>query len=219
MAQAVPPGGYLLTGAARSEGAPENGVWNSLLAIDAGGRIVAHYDKVHLVPLGEYIPFHHQLAPLSGVIGRGSFEAGEEHVTLSLPGLPGFSPIICYEAIFPGAVTGEGERPRWLLNVTNDAWFGVSSGPWQHLVSARLRAVEEGLPMMRAANTGVSAVIDSYGQVLAALGMERQGIIDHALPPARPATPYSRWGDWTLVLLLVSLTVSMIAKKPPSSAS
>ncbi|MBV8407202.1 MAG: apolipoprotein N-acyltransferase [Alphaproteobacteria bacterium] len=219
MAQAVPPGGYLLTGAARSDGAPEDGVWNSLLAINAAGDIVAHYDKVHLVPLGEYIPFHHQLAPLSGIIGRGSFESGEAHLTLSLPGLPSFSPIICYEAVFPGAVTGEGERPRWLLNVTNDAWFGVSWGPLQHLVSARLRAVEEGLPMIRAANTGVSAVIDAYGRVLAELGMERQGVLDHALPPARPATPYSRWGDWTLLFLLVVMALAMIAKKPSSSAS
>jgi apolipoprotein N-acyltransferase len=219
MAQAVPPGGYLLTGAARSDGAIEDGVWNSLLVIDAAGAIVAHYDKVHLVPLGEYIPFHHQLAPLSGIIGRGSFEAGETQVTLSPPGIPSFSPIICYEAIFPAAVTGEGARPRWLLNVTNDAWFGRSSGPLQHLVSARLRAVEEGLPMIRAANTGVSAVIDAYGNVLAALGMEQQGIIDHALPPARPATPYSRWGDWTLLLLLFLVALAMIAKKPPSSAS
>jgi apolipoprotein N-acyltransferase len=219
LAQAAPPGGYLLTGAARSEGAPEDGVWNSLLAIDSAGTIVAHYDKVHLVPLGEYIPFHHQLAPLSGIIGRGSFEAGEEHVTLSLPGLPGFSPIICYEAIFPGAVTGDGERPRWLLNVTNDAWFGVSTGPLQHLVSARLRAVEEGLPVIRAANTGVSAVIDAYGRVLASLGLDQQGIIDHPLPPARAPTPYSRWGDWTVALLLVLLAFLMIAKKPSSSVS
>jgi len=104
------------------------------------------------------------------------------------------------------------------LNVTNDAWFGLSSGPLQHLVSARLRAVEEGLPMIRAANTGVSAVIDAYGQVLASLGMEQQGIIDHALPPARPATPYGRWGDWTLLLLLVALTLAMIAKMPSYAA-
>lgn len=219
MAQAVPPGGYLLTGAARSAGQAENGVWNSLLAIDDKGEVVAHYDKVHLVPLGEYIPFHRELAPLSGLIGRGSFEAGEAHVTLSLPGVPSFSPIICYEAIFPGAVTGPGERPRWLLNVTNDAWFGQSSGPLQHLVSARLRAVEEGLPMIRAANTGVSAVIDSYGTVLAALGLEQRGIIDHALPAARPPTPYSRWGDGTLVLLLLLLALAMIAKKPSLSGT
>jgi apolipoprotein N-acyltransferase len=130
--------------------------------------------------------------------------------------LADFSPVICYEAIFPGEVTGPGERPHWLLNVTNDAWFGVSSGPFQHLVSARLRAVEEGLPMIRAANTGISAVIDAYGEVLASLGMQQQGIIDHALPPRRAATPYSRWGDWTLLALVVLLgVVSRVGRSPP----
>jgi len=215
MAAAVPPGGFLLTGAARGTPRLADGVWNSLLAVDGKGQIAASYDKVHLVPLGEYIPFHRQLAPVAGFIGRGSFEEGEAHVTISLPGLPGFSPVICYEVIFPGAVTGSGERPRWLLNVTNDAWFGVSSGPFQHLVSARLRAVEEGLPMMRAANTGISAVIDAYGQVLASLGMQQEGIIDHRLPPARPATAYSRWGDGTLLALVVLLGVALVAKRSP----
>jgi apolipoprotein N-acyltransferase len=210
MAKAVPPGGYLLTGAARGTRKREDGVWNSLLVIDGAGEIVATYDKVHLVPLGEYIPFHKQLAPVAGFIGRGSFEVGESRVTLDLPRLPSFSPIICYEVIFPAAVTGPGARPRWLLNVTNDAWFGLSSGPYQHLASARLRAVEEGLPMLRAANTGVSAVIDAHGRVLAALDMQQEGIIDHVIPPAREVTPYGRWGDGTLIALLM-LTVALLA--------
>ena len=88
------------------------------------GAVVATYDKVHLVPFGEYIPFHKEWPPLTGLIGRGSFEKGEAFTTLTLPGLPGFSPLICYEAIFPGEVTGPGARPAWLLNITNDAWFG-----------------------------------------------------------------------------------------------
>jgi len=211
MATAVPPGGYLLTGAARGTRNREDGVWNSLLVIDGAGEIVATYDKVHLVPLGEYIPFHKQLAPVSGFIGRGSFEVGESRVTLDLPRLPSFSPIICYEVIFPAAVTGPGARPRWLLNVTNDAWFGLSSGPYQHLASARLRAVEEGLPMLRAANTGVSAVIDAYGRVLAALDMQQDGIIDHPIPPAREPTAYGRWGDGTLFLLLMLAGAALVA--------
>lgn len=206
MAKAVPPGGYLLTGAARGTRNREDGVWNSLLVIDGQGGIVATYDKVHLVPLGEYIPFHKQLAPVSGFIGRGSFEVGESRATLELPRLPSFSPIICYEVIFPAAVTGPGARPRWLLNVTNDAWFGLSSGPYQHLASARLRAVEEGLPMLRAANTGVSAVIDAYGRVLAALDMQQEGVIDHRIPATREPTPYGRWGDGALVVLLLVAT-------------
>jgi apolipoprotein N-acyltransferase len=211
MARAVPPDGYLLAGAAYSKVRPEDGVWNSLLAIDGTGAIVASYDKVHLVPLGEYIPLHKQLAPVSGFIGRGSFEEGESRVTMSLPGLAPFSPVICYEVIFPAAVTGSGARPRWLLNVTNDAWFGVSTGPYQHLASARLRTVEEGLPMIRAANTGVSAVIDAYGRILASLDMQQQGIIDHRLPRARAATPYSRWGDWTLLALIGFLAAVLLA--------
>lgn len=205
MAKAVPPDGYLLTGAARGTGNRNDGVWNSLLVIDKAGAIVASYDKVHLVPLGEYIPFHKQLAPVSGFIGRGSFEEGLSRVTLDLPRLPSFSPIICYEVIFPAAVTGPGARPRWLLNVTNDAWFGLSSGPYQHLASARLRAVEEGLPMIRAANTGVSAVIDAYGRVLAPLDMQQEGIIDHRIPAAREPTPYGRWGDAMLLALLLAV--------------
>lgn len=213
VAAAAPPRGYLLTGAARGTARVEDGAWNSLLVINSAGAIVAHYDKVHLVPFGEYIPFHKQLAPVSGFIGRGSFEVGEEHITLGPPGLPPFSPVICYEAIFPAAVTGPGARPQWLLNVTNDAWFGVSSGPSQHLVSARLRAIEEGLPMIRAANTGVSAVIDAYGRVLAALGMQQEGIIDHRLPAAREATPYSRFGDWMLLFLIVFLSAILLATR------
>ncbi len=212
MAQAVPPGGLLLTGAARATRDPRDGVWNSLLAIDGAGAIVAHYDKVHLVPLGEYIPFHKQLAPVSGMIGRGSFEEGQGRVTLApAAGLPSFSPIICYEVIFPAAVTGPGERPQWLLNVTNDAWFGLSSGPYQHLVSARLRSIEEGLPMIRAANTGVSAVIDAQGRVLASLGMQESGVLDHVLPLPRGWTPYGRWGDVTLLATVALLVFGLVS--------
>lgn len=207
LAMAVPPGGYLLAGAERTTAHLSDGVWNSLLAIDGSGAIRGHYDKVHLVPLGEYIPFHKELGFLSGLVGRGSFEEGSGHVTLDLPGLPAFAPVICYEAIFPGEIVGPGPRPRWILNITNDAWFGVSSGPYQHLASARMRAIEEGLPMLRAANTGVSAVIDAYGRVIDSLDMEREGVIDHAIPAARSPTPYGRWHDWTLVILLAVLAL------------
>ncbi len=213
IAQAAPPNGYLLGGMARGKANRADGVWNSLLAIDAKGTVQAHYDKVHLVPFGEYIPWHKEFPPISGAIGRGSFEVGTSLVTLALPGLPPFSPTICYEAIFPGAVTGPGERPRWLVNVTNDAWFGTSSGPYQHLTSARMRTIEEGLPMIRAANTGVSAVIDAYGRVLVSLDMEQQGVIDHALPPSRVATLYARWGDWMVLALLLLLGACMGLKR------
>ncbi len=140
---------------------------------------------------------------------------GEGRVTL-VPsnGLPSFSPIICYEVIFPAAVDGPGERPQWLLNITNDAWFGRRADRTKHLTSARLRTIEEGLPMIRAANTGVSAVIDAYGRVLASLDMQQEGIIDHRLPAPRVATPYARWGDWTLLALLVAfLGVTLIGTR------
>ena len=216
LAVAAPRGGYLLAGAARAGDNVQDGVWNSLLAIDPEGMVKATYDKVHLVPFGEYIPFHKEWPPLTGLIGRGSFEKGDAFTTLSLAGLPPFSPLICYEAIFPGAVTGPGARPAWLLNITNDAWFGTSSGPYQHLTSARLRTVEEGLPMIRAANTGVSAVIDAFGRVIASLDMEREGVIDHTLPPPRAETWYARWHDWTLVVLLTILVlfVALLPARP-----
>ena len=107
--------------------------------------------------------------------------------------------------LFPRQVTGPGARPAWLLNITNDAWFGTSSGPYQHLASARLRSVEEGLPMIRAANTGVSAVIDAYGRILASLEMEREGVIDHVASTGARSNPYARWHDWTLLMLLAIL--------------
>ncbi|HZQ00007.1 MAG TPA: apolipoprotein N-acyltransferase [Reyranella sp.] len=219
LAAAVPPHGYLFTGAQRGTENEADGVWNSLVAIDGDGHIVAHYDKVHLVPMGEYIPFHKELPPVSGLVGRGSFEVGDGPKTVSLPGVPPFSPFICYEAIFPGAITQPGHRPSWLLNVTNDAWFGLSTGPYQHLTSARLRAVEEGLPLIRSANTGVSAVVDAYGRILASLDMEQEGIIDHPLPPPRSATPYSRWGDWTLLGVVLLFAGIVVVNQPQSRRS
>jgi apolipoprotein N-acyltransferase len=166
----------------------------------------ATYDKFHLVPFGEYVPFQKVLRLAKLVHGRGSFSPGSGPVTLDLPGLPPVSPLICYEIIFPHRVTApDGPRPRWLLNLTNDAWFGASSGPYQHLVAARLRAVEEGLPVVRAANTGISAVVDAYGRVRAGLGLNRTGTVDHGLPQALDSsTIYGWFGNWvTLGLVCV----------------
>jgi apolipoprotein N-acyltransferase len=201
--KAIPPHGVLLTGLVRDDGRK---FWNALDIIDADGRPRGVYEKHHLVPFGEYVPFRSVLR-LLGVeklaYGRGDYSPGPGPKTLPVPGAPPVSPLICYEAIFPGAVTGA-TRPGWLLNITNDAWFGITSGPYQHLASARLRAVEEGLPLVRAANTGISAVFDAYGRVRARLGLGRRGVVDAALPVAIPATPYARWTDWTLLILLVA---------------
>ncbi len=218
----VPKGGYLLAGAPRGPmtpqeerraGALQGGIpiWNSLHAIDERGVIRATYDKIHLVPLGEYLPLR-DIIPLSDTIGRGSFEFGEVRQPMSLPGLPPFAVAICYEAIFPDAIVPS-PRPAWILNVTNDSWFGTSSGPYQHMVSARLRSVEEGLPMIRVANTGISAVIDGGGRVLSQLGMNVEGVIDERLPPALSPTIYGRHGDAALLVLMVVVALSAFLRQ------
>ncbi len=206
VARAAPPGGLLLTGAPRGE--IENGhltrIWNSLVAVDDRGAIVGSFDKFHLVPLGEYVPLRGLLPFLSKLTpGSLDFSAGPGPVTLRLPGLPPVGPLICYEVIFPGHVVDAGDRPSWLLNLTNDGWFGISSGPYQHFVSARLRAVEEGLPLVRAANTGISGVVDAYGRVTARLGLGLSGVLDADLPqPAPGLTLYARFGDAVLLAML-----------------
>ena len=210
----VPPDGYLLTGAPRT-GEPPPGrppsafrpLWNSLLVIQGGGQIVATYDKAHLVPFGEYLPLRRTWPLLGDTIGRGSFEAGPGPRTVAVPGLPPFGAVICYEVIFSGEIADRGARPAWLLNITNDSWFGSSSGPYQHLTSARLRAIEEGLPMLRAANTGVSAVIDAHGRLLSQIDMQRMGVIDHAIPAALPPTWFVRYGMLSWLILLGVLTI------------
>jgi apolipoprotein N-acyltransferase len=190
-AGAAPPGGHLITGADRGlrDETRWIAIYNSLYALTPAGEIAATYDKAHLVPFGEYMPMR-WLIPYDKIAGGlGDFSAGDGLVTLTLPGLPAFTPLICYEAIFsgdvtPGGLLSESVRPRWLLNLTNDAWFGMSTGPYQHYATARLRAVEEGLSLVRVANTGISAVIDGYGRTVAELGLGERGVLDTPLPEA-----------------------------------
>jgi apolipoprotein N-acyltransferase len=191
-------GASLLAGTVRVEwgrdGRPER-VFNSLVALDAAGAVTAQYDKSHLVPFGEYAPLSGllpvRLAP--GGSGGLDFSAGPGPVTLVAPGIPPFGALICYEVIFPAAVT-PAPRPAWLVNITNDAWFGLSAGPWQHLATARLRAVEEGLPLARAAQTGISAMFDAHGRRLAMLTLGREGSLLVDLPAPLPPTAFARWG-------------------------
>lgn len=165
---------------------------NSLFAIGADGVIEAIYDKWHLVPFGEYepdwMPQDFQIVP------GGGFAAGPGPATLHVPGLPPVGVLICYEAIFPSQVIDEADRPDWMVNVTNDAWFGNSAGPRQHLAAARLRAVEEGLPLMRAANTGISVGFDAKGHELGRLELQKTGTLPVPLPPPLALPLYARTG-------------------------
>jgi len=209
---ALPQGTSLLVGAARlvdkrnavGELTSEH-VYNSLLLVDDEGRVRASYDKIHLVPFGEYLPFQDFLESLgfmqlTGV--RGGFTAGTGPRLLHIPGAPPASPLICYEIIFPDDVTDPSTRPGWLLNITNDAWFGSSAGPYQHFHQAQVRAIEQGLPVVRAANTGISAVIDPWGRVLAEIGLGEKGLIDAGLPKVGPQTLFARFGTALELLVL-----------------
>jgi apolipoprotein N-acyltransferase len=206
IASLAPRGGVVLTGTLRTEPPPEQPVhiWNSLVAVDGGGAIVAGYDKVHLVPFGEYVPLR-SILPLPKITaGSIDLTSGPGPRTLELPGLPSVAPSICYEDIFPEATLDPTRRPGWLLNVTNDAWFGFSSGPFQHFAMARVRSVEQGLPLVRSANNGISGVVDPYGRIVKRLALDDVGVLDTKLPAALPGnTLYGSIGDSVLLLLLV----------------
>jgi len=165
---------------------------NTLYALEPDGAVASLYDKWHLVPFGEYQPSWFPL-PIQVVPG-GGFAGGPGPATLRVPGLPPVAPLICYEAIFSAQVVDEAQRPDWIVNVTNDAWFGNSTGPRQHLAAVRMRAVEEGLPVLRAANTGITAAIDARGHELARIGLNRPGVLVIGLPGPLPPTPYARLG-------------------------
>jgi apolipoprotein N-acyltransferase len=240
----LPKGTVLITGAVRppetKPGEPIIRAYNSIYAIDHDGSIVSVYDKVHLVPFGEYLPLQDLLERL-GLMQltkvRGGFIAGDRRRNQHVPGAPTFLPLVCYEIIFPGDavprseragwlydhlgryvdwpfVAGSGERPGWLLNLTNDGWFGASAGPYQHFQQARVRAIEEGLPLVRAANTGISAVVDPLGRVIASLPLGTEGVLDAPLPQAIPPTTYARAGDGPLAVLAgLALVVIMRARR------
>jgi apolipoprotein N-acyltransferase len=222
IANLLPQGTLLITGAVRPPDASPPGqavtrAYNSIYVIDHDGSILSVYDKLHLVPFGEYLPFQATMEKLgfrqvTKVLG--GFIAGNRRRPIELPRAPRMLPLICYEVIFPGAIVAGEERPGWIVNVTNDGWFGNSSGPYQHLQQARLRAIEEGLPIVRAANTGVSAVIDPLGRITAQLGLGTEGVLDATLPMATDPTVYSRAGDIPAALLIaIALAVALSRRK------
>lgn len=207
----LPPGALLLAGSVRAEFGADgraSRVWNSLVALDAQGTVLDAYDKAHLVPFGEYTPLR-GLLPIRIVVSALDFTAGPGLRSITLPGLPAFGGLICYEVIFPGRVAAA-ERPGFLLNITNDAWFGVSAGPYQHLAAARLRAVEEGLPLVRAAQTGISTVLDARGRTVARMGLAETGVLLAPLPRPLPATPFAHLGLWIPGLMLALISIFAI---------
>ena len=196
----------LLTGDVRidrSPGAPPR-FYNSFAVYGPHGNLLGMSDKFHLVPFGEYLPFPETLRSigLSEIAANTGFSSGPGPRTFTIPGAPPVGPLICYEVIFPREVTGS-PRPAWLVNLTDDSWFGPNTGPMQHLLIARVRAIEEGLPIVRAANSGISAVIDSYGRVRASLALGLRGVVDNDLPVALASTPFPRFGNMILLALLL----------------
>ena len=241
----LPKGTVLITGAIR---APDsrgvvNRAYNSIYVIGDDGSILSVYDKVHLVPFGEYLPFQDLLERLGLeqlTKVRGGFIPGERRQNQPAPGAPNFLPLVCYEIIFASDavphgeqpnwlyrhlgryfdwpfVAGNGARPGWLLNLTNDGWFGASAGPYQHFQQARVRAIEEGLPLVRAANTGISAVVDPLGRVVASLPLGVEGILDAALPQPLAPTPYARLGDAPAGLMVLGgLGCVILSRRSPT---
>jgi apolipoprotein N-acyltransferase len=192
--------------------------YNSLRVLEGTGEETARYDKAHLVPFGEYIPFGDLAYRWFGLRAfaaqaGATYSAGPGPQVLDLGPLGKVLPLICYEAIFPRDVGAMPVRPDWMLQITNDAWFGIRTGPFQHFAQARLRAVEQGLPLIRVANTGVTSVVDAHGRVVDQLPFGTMGALDTRIPGALSPTPYSRWGDGPVLLLLVGLALGAMARR------
>ncbi|HEX7789756.1 MAG TPA: apolipoprotein N-acyltransferase, partial [Afipia sp.] len=220
IANLLPPGTVLVTGAIRPPDQPAGTqitrAYNSIYVIDHDGTILSVYDKLHLVPFGEYLPFQSAMEKLGFVQitkMRGGFIPGDRRRTMTVPNAPNMLPLICYEAIFPGDIVPGNDRPGWIVNLTNDGWFGISTGPYQHLQQARLRAVEEGLPVVRAANTGITAVIDPLGRIVAHLGLGTEGVLDSALPKPASPTIFSRVRDIPAALAVALSTIFVVRRR------
>ncbi|MGI9400093.1 MAG: apolipoprotein N-acyltransferase [Rhizobiaceae bacterium] len=217
LGELLPSDTMLIAGAIRTEppapGQTRQRVFNSVYTINDQGEISGAADKVHLVPFGEFLPFQ-EVAESMGIQQlthlQGGFEAGRSRIQLDGGTAGTFLPLICYEIIFPSQIREEGQQPQWLLNVTNDAWFGITPGPYQHWRQAVVRGVEEGLPVVRAANNGISSVSDAYGRILVTAPLGKQTVIDSPLPVGSAHTLYSRTGN----LLFLIIAGVFIATRP-----
>jgi apolipoprotein N-acyltransferase len=220
IADLLPKGTVLISGSVRAPELPPGvritRAYNSIYVIDHDGGVLQVYDKLHLVPFGEYLPFQHLMEKLGFVQltrVQGGFIPGTRRRAMEIPDAPRALPLICYEAIFPGDIAAGDDRPGWIINLTNDGWFGISTGPYQHLQQARLRAVEEGLPVVRAANTGISAVIDPSGRIVARLGLGIEGVLDANLPSALPPTVYTRIRDIPAAVIMAAALLLVIRRR------
>jgi apolipoprotein N-acyltransferase len=219
IAKLLAPKTVLITGAMRLAEPVDPShprAFNSIYVLDHDGAIQALYDKVHLVPFGEYLPFGRLLERLglqALTKQQDGFLPGDRRRLLSIPGAPQALPLICYEAIFPAEVAATAERPGWMINVTNDGWFGISTGPYQHFQQARMRAIEQGLPLVRAANTGISAVVDPVGRVISALPLGREGVLDAPLPRPIGLTVYARVGDTTAFVIVAAALFAVLRRR------
>jgi apolipoprotein N-acyltransferase len=220
IAELLPKGTVLMTGSVRAPDGPPGArvsrAYNSIYLIDHDGGVLSVYDKLHLVPFGEYLPLQAWMEKLGFVQltkVHGGFIPGARRRVMEIPQAPSALPLICYEAIFPGNLAASDDRPGWIVNLTNDGWFGNSTGPYQHLQQARLRAIEEGLPVVRAANTGISAVIDPSGRIVARLGLGIEGVLDASLPTALPPTLYARLRDIPAAVLVAGAFLFIIRRR------
>ncbi len=210
--QTLPFPAYIYTGYMRSEPNPEDPnkplYYNSSMLLNKNGENLGFFDKFHLVPFGEYMPYE-DIIPIGPVVKFNGFQHGEGLQTLQADGLPSFSPLICYEILFPGEVYLKEDRPAVIVNITNDAWYGVSPGPFQHALMANYRAIETGLPVIRSANTGMSVVTDAHGRTLAKTALNERINLDIFIPLATDeATPYSKWRN---LPFYVMLSVGMVS--------
>ena len=221
IASAVPQNSnsFVITGALRAEfkdgGKEVDKIWNTVFVINNQAKVAETYDKNHLVPFGEYIPFADLFPFVSKITDGGvGFSTGSGHKTIKL-GLnaPSFSPLVCYEAIFPDNIIDKLHPPQFLLNLTNDAWFGSSSGPYQHFDMVKMRSIEYGMSTIRVANSGISGLINPVGEVVAAMPLNKKGVLDVMLVEKLPATIYLRWGNVVVILIGAGLLAAVFVKR------
>ena len=220
IAELLPRGTVLITGSVRAPELPPGTritrAYNSIYAIDHDGSVLSVYDKLHLVPFGEFLPFQALMEKIGFVQltkVQGGFIPGDRRRAMELPSAPRVLPLICYEAAFPDEIGARDQRVGWIVNLTNDAWFGISTGPYQHLQQTRVRAIEQGLPVVRAANSGISAVIDPVGRIIARLDLGVEGVFDSALPAAIRPTIYGRFGDIPALIIVAFCMIAVLRRR------